>query len=243
MGTPNPTAGRRPGSLDLEEALSCLFWAVAGFFQQGLVAGWLRSVGGVPVWLGLVAGQVVFQGFVVASFLRVHRGRGRGWTTAFLDPARTPGKEFGIGVLAGLAFLPAAYGLQAVASLFFQSLGLEVPAQNSVEILRQAGASGRFWLYLTAGVGAPIAEEILFRGVLFRTVRDRGFPTLALLGTAVLFGVIHFNLGALVPLTAFGLLLALLTDRTGGLLAPIAAHMTFNAAPFVLLQLGVDFGK
>lgn len=238
-----PSSGRGPGFLELEEALSCVFWAVAGFFQQGLVSGWLRSMNGVPVWLGLVVGQVVFQTFVIASYLRVHRGRARDLATNLCGADRAPGKQFGIGILAGLAFLPAAYGLQALTSLFFQSLGIEVPVQNSVEILRQAGVSGRFWLYLTAGVGAPIAEEILFRGVLFRAIRDRGFPMLALIGTAVVFGGIHFNLGALVPLSAFGLLLALLTDRTGGLVAPIAAHMTFNAAPFLFLLLGVEFGK
>jgi len=92
-------------------------------------------------------------------------------------------------------------------------------------------------------VPAQSSVEILFRGVLFRAAWDRGCPTLALIGTAMVFEAVHFNLGAPVPLSAFGLILALLTDRTGGLVARIAAHMSFGAAPFLFLLLGVDLGK
>jgi membrane protease YdiL (CAAX protease family) len=50
-----------------------------------------------------------------------------------------------------------------------------------------------------------------------------------------LFGVIHFNLSSLVPLTVLALILIWLYEYTGNLLAPIAAHCVFNGANFVAL--------
>ena len=237
-----PTDGRLHVGWEWPEVLGFLPWAGAGFLQQGLVAGWLKA-SGFPSWFGLVCGQTVFLVFVLFGFVRLSRAHGRGFAEVL--GCRNPvwPRHVGAGLLAGLAFLPAAYGLQALVSGLFRMLGFEVPIQNAVELLIAAGPTGRLGIYLAAGIGAPVAEEILFRGVIFATIRDSGWPRVALLGSAILFGAVHFNLGALVPLTGFGMLLALVYDRTGSLLAPIAAHMVFNAAPFVMLLLGVEFAK
>jgi membrane protease YdiL (CAAX protease family) len=222
--------------------LGFLAWAGAGFLQQGLVAGWLKATG-FPSWFGMVCGQLVFLVFVLFGFVRLSRAHGLGFAEVL--GCRNPlwPRHLGVGLLAGLAFLPAAYGLQALVSGLFRMLGFDVPIQNAVELLLSAGRAGRAGIYVAAGIGAPVAEEILFRGVVFAAIRDAGWPRLALMGSALLFGAVHFNLGALVPLTGFGMLLALVYDRTGSLLAPIAAHMVFNAAPFVMLLLGVEFAK
>ena len=62
-----------------------------------------------------------------------------------------------------------------------------------------------------------------------------GFPRLALWGTALFFAVSHANLMAFLPLTFFGLVLALLYEATDNLLAPITVHALFNAINLVLL--------
>jgi membrane protease YdiL (CAAX protease family) len=239
-GTSNEPWTRR--GWDAPEVLGFLAWAGAGFLQQGLVAGWLKSTG-FPAWIALVCGQSVFLLFVLLGFVRLTHAHGL--RTADALGCRNPlwPRHVGAGLLAGLAFLPAAYGLQALVSGVLRALGYKVPIQNAVELLLAAGPAGRAGIYVAAGIGAPVAEEILFRGVIFATVRDSGWPRLALAGSALLFGAVHFNLGSLVPLTGFGMLLALVYDRTGSLLAPIAAHMVFNAAPFVMLLLGVEFAK
>src|SRR5206468_705414 len=79
---------------------------------------------------------------------------------------------------------------------------------------------------------APVAEELLFRGILYPAVKQAGFPRLALWGTSLLFAAIHVNLMTFVPLLLFALLLAQLYERTGNLLAPLAAHVMFNALNF-----------
>ena len=76
----------------------------------------------------------------------------------------------------------------------------------------------------------PPAEESFFRGILYPWIKRAGFPRLALWGTALAFAATHSNLMSFIPLAAFALALTLLYERTGNLLAPIAAHAFFNAA-------------
>lgn len=224
-----------------EEVVRLFLWVmvafvVAGLAQRGFVS---KETGG---WAGLVAGQGVFDILVLASvhwFLRAHK---MSWTIGFGIQSRPVGRVLGIGFLAGMAFLPAAYGLQWLVTSLLSGYGIELPPQRSVEILIKAGPAGRVFLYGAAAIGAPIVEEVLFRGVLFAALRNAGWPRTALVGSALLFGVIHLNLGDALPLVAFGLLLALLYEQTGSLLAPIAAHIAFNTAPFVMLVVGVEFG-
>ena len=94
--------------------------------------------------------------------------------------------------------------------------------------------TGERWLLAVVAIGgAALAEEILFRGVLYQSVRDAGFRRAALWGTAILFGAIHANAAAFVPLTLFGALLAWLYERTGTLTAGMAAHAAFNLIGFL----------
>lgn len=106
--------------------------------------------------------------------------------------------------------------------------------------LRLAHASGDRTLCRGAG---PVAEEALFRGILFPALRDAGWPRAAYLVASVGFGLIHANRAAFLPLSLLGGFLAWLYVRTGNLLAPVAAHVVFNLTPFVLLAAGVDFSS
>ncbi len=71
----------------------------------------------------------------------------------------------------------------------------------------------------------PIAEEILFRGILFRRLLRRWPPLLAALGSSLLFGAAHFDL---VGSTLMGLALVALYVQTRSLWAPVAAHAINN---------------
>jgi membrane protease YdiL (CAAX protease family) len=92
------------------------------------------------------------------------------------------------------------------------------------------------YLGVFAVVIAPVAEEFIFRGMLFPFVKQLGWPKLAWFGVSFLFALIHLNAPTLVPLFVFALALTWLYDRTDNLLAPITAHALFNAANLVLLH-------
>ena len=86
---------------------------------------------------------------------------------------------------------------------------------------------------LVTAVAAPICEEVVFRGMLFRLLRHR-FPLwAAVLASAVAFGLAHANPAispALLPTFMYmGIVLALVYVRTGWLTNTILLHSANNA--------------
>ena len=95
-------------------------------------------------------------------------------------------------------------------------------------------------MVLTYGtIIAPISEEVLFRGVIHRWLSRRLGRIEGVVLSGVLFGLIHASVLAFVPIALFGMLLALVLERTGSLSSCIALHAIFNAGQFALMALGV----
>ena len=88
---------------------------------------------------------------------------------------------------------------------------------------------------------APVAEELIFRGVLYPTFKQNGYPRLAIWATATLFAATHVNLMAFIPLTFLALVLTALYERTENLIAPIVTHSLFNAVNFYLIVAPADW--
>src|SRR5256885_13422519 len=102
---------------------------------------------------------------------------------------------------------------------------VEAVPHQSVRMLQTGISLGpEIFLALLAIAIAPVTEELLFRGILYPFIKQRGYPNLALWGTAVLFGALHLNLTTFAPLTFLGVGLAWLYDTTDNLAAPILAH-------------------
>jgi membrane protease YdiL (CAAX protease family) len=129
---------------------------------------------------------------------------------------------------------------------------LEEPACKLAE--KADGSSlGIVLLFLITVIGAPIVEELFFRGFVQRAAVaafTRNLPlddaeaaraarlvgaVFGLLLTAVLFGLIHFQVLQAPALVAFGLVLGVLAHRSGRLGSSIIAHMAFNATTVVTL--------
>jgi membrane protease YdiL (CAAX protease family) len=88
---------------------------------------------------------------------------------------------------------------------------------------------------LCALIGAPIAEELAFRGLAFaslaRWAHKRGLPAVpwAVVGSSLLFALIHLEPVRFPLLLTIGLVLAWVRVRTGRLGAPIVAHLVNNS--------------
>ena len=143
-------------------------------------------------------------------------------------------------LLTTIACLVSAQILGRFSGLLIESITGEEPViQAAVDLLKNSTSWGR--LLSLGGVTvilAPVAEEILFRGILYSSILQFQGRTIAIVGNSVLFGLIHSNLLTLVPLIVMAVMLTLLYDRTRNLLAPIAAHSLFNLANFLMLMLG-----
>ena len=111
--------------------------------------------------------------------------------------------------------------------------------------LYQGGVLANGVLILAAVIIAPVAEELLFRGLLQQSMfYHYGSMIPALVVPTVVFALTHFGylfyIPALVELVALGLLLAWLVLKTGNLLIPILVHALFNLSAFSGLLMGGD---
>jgi membrane protease YdiL (CAAX protease family) len=133
--------------------------------------------------------------------------------------------------------LPLMLGLKYVSELLLHKIGWPLEDQRAIEIF---SASKSVWLraYLVffAVLIAPMAEEFVFRGLLFSAAKRIGWPKCAWIVTSLLFAAIHNNAPIFVPLFVFALALTWLYEKTDGLLAPMVAHSLFNATNLVILM-------
>ncbi len=197
-------------SAESSDDLSLGWLAVA---QLGLWAG----LGGVPLVVARLKGNGV-----VADF---------GFRAKVVDPL------IGLGVGVGTQFIlvPALY--IPIFWLFdVTSSDLEEPARGLTD--RATDPLGVVLLVLIVGIGAPIIEELFYRGLLLRALERRFGEVWAIAGSAILFGASHFQLLQLPALTLLGALLAVLVFRTGRFGPAIAPHMVFNllTVPFLALS-------
>jgi membrane protease YdiL (CAAX protease family) len=161
------------------------------------------------------------------------------WREAFGFSTSGAGRALLWGVLTAIIFIPVGFILQSLSFKILPWLHVEVSGQETaVETLQNAVTWGtRAYLVLFAVVIAPVAEETLFRGILYPALRQNGFPRLALWGTSAAFAAVHLTPTVFLPLLVFGLALALLYEKTDNLLAPIAAHGFFNAVNVAIFYL------
>lgn len=74
----------------------------------------------------------------------------------------------------------------------------------------------------------PLAEELVYRGFVYRRLRENSSETKAALWSALLFGLLHFNFVQCVYAFVLGILLAHIVYKTGSLFTAAVAHMAAN---------------
>ncbi len=87
---------------------------------------------------------------------------------------------------------------------------------------------------------APLYEELLFRAGLYRFCRQRLGRNWALLLSGCLFGAMHQNLASFLPLSIFGVVLALAYEATGSIRVAVIAHSLFNLNTVLIVLSGLQ---
>ena len=147
--------------------------------------------------------------------------------------------DVGWGFLAGFAGLVLA----GIAALITRLFSPEVTSNAAEAADQLQSGEGRLWTFLFAAmvmVGAPIVEELFFRGFFFAALRKRGVSTLlTVLITGVLFAGIHFEPLRFFVLLPTGLLLGWVRARTGSTGSAMFAHGVVNAPGAIVLLTGL----
>ena len=206
---------------------------VAGLFADGSVAQMAANITVLPVAI-LVSIIVWFQ-----VNHRVYRSPI--WLAdTFGFNRNNTGRCLMLGLVTGLGLVLISMVLALLTSQLIQSLGDQAEPQKLVTLIAEESAKKEniptlIFFVVMAVVVAPIAEEILFRGILYPAIKQIGYPRLAAIGTALLFALFHVNLLTFASLTVVALGLIALYEFTDNLLAPITAHAVFNASNLIML--------
>ena len=127
----------------------------------------------------------------------------------------------------------------------YQLLLGEVPIQPELVLFLNAmnsGPAGILVVFLAGAVGAPVLEEILFRGQLQGAIQNKfgsnpKAPIYAIVITSAVFSLIHFQPLAIPPLFLAGVVFGWMRWKSGTLVLPILAHVLMNTASLTILLM------
>lgn len=91
----------------------------------------------------------------------------------------------------------------------------------------------------TFGIAIPVAEEFMFRGVLYQRYREsRGFYYSAV-WSALFFSITHTNTVQMIYTFLLGILLCYIYEKFGSLKAPVTLHIVLNLGSLVFTEAGI----
>ncbi|MSO15308.1 MAG: CPBP family intramembrane metalloprotease [Ilumatobacteraceae bacterium] len=124
-----------------------------------------------------------------------------------------------------------------LARLFPDAFSFDEVSQRASDLVDVARGGWVVLLGLVVIVGAPIVEEIVYRGVVQPGLVASWGRTGGLMATAVLFAAIHMRPVEFPGLLAFALVLGWARHSTGTIGRSIVIHMAFNATGLALVVL------
>ena len=122
-------------------------------------------------------------------------------------------------------------------SFLYEQLGIEMD-ENTQQIITSMMKEP--WGYVAVGILAPLAEEVVFRGAILRTllgIMSKKNHWVAIIISAALFGLAHFNAAQFINALLMGLLLGWMYYRTGSLVPGILLHWVNNTMAYVLTNI------
>ncbi len=213
--------------------------AVVGIGLRVLGLGDAREmIRDYPVVASAVAGAAIYGTFLLVTYFRVVRRTAAGWSgLGFRSPPLLP-----------MVLSPLLVLGQLIAAGLTQQIVISIIGEfENPQIEAISGGQGFTWLnfvlmLILVGVIAPVVEEVLFRGLLYRWLRFRLPLILAVLFSAAIFSAAHVILPLMPVLFVIGVLLALAYEFSGSLWLPILLHAMQNslAVSLIFFALAAD---
>jgi membrane protease YdiL (CAAX protease family) len=162
-----------------------------------------------------------------------------GWKASdYLAMNWPPRQEIGVAFISLVVLLPLLDGMAYL-------VGQPIIPPFMTDIYRNAQSTGTLpLLWLAIVVAAPIAEEIIFRGFIFRGwVRPSQRPMIGILMVTSLFAVIHlqYNWFGIFQVFLIGLLLTWTRWRSGSTLLPMLLHFIANFYAMLQVIVFIDW--
>ncbi len=172
--------------------------------------------------------QLIAYTFGLFLLLRVHGPHSP--IADFIAARKTHLAFYPLALTLGVAVaVPAAWLLGAIE----QRWPPPQPDHGFVALFQLASRPEQLIIAFGVVLAGPLLEEVLFRGAIFRPLREANAPWKTVLFTAGLFALVHIDPRRMVPIFILGLMLGYLRAASGSLIPPVLLHMGFNAVPFL----------
>ncbi len=220
-------------------ALAITLFAGAGFAAlrgtSGSTDPGSTDLGSIDIW-GLTASALFQNASIIGFLVVVSQVKGVGSLL----------RDFGLRLLikdwwwlpvGAVISVGSAFLLKPI--LYFMG---KPPTQAVVTIIDNSHGIGALAAAFSVIFAAPIAEELLFRGLVLRSLQRRYRPAVAIVITSVVFAAVHPLLDpkailAVVPLLMLSVVSGIQAARSGNLSRSIWLHMGFNAISALVLLL------
>ncbi len=223
-----------PAPLRLAAAAWAIAWVVGGLVLGGIaLAAMGADFDALTIPQITVSAVVAWAVFVVALYVVSDRAGTRDLLADYQVTFRPADLlAVPVGVVGQLALMPALYWpLQQIWSDTFSDERLE---ERAVDLVDRATGNNAVLLVLVVVIGAPLFEELVYRGLLQRSLVGAVGRAAGLLAAAAWFSLIHLAPVEYPGLFVAGLLFGgamLLTDRLG---PALVTHAALNATGLVL---------
>jgi membrane protease YdiL (CAAX protease family) len=217
-------------------------WATIGWGAAGIGALYLTYL--LPIMLSAITGSRVAMptlylpvdhmmvAAVVMAALWFNRRPLRQYLAISALRLGGVGRSIGIGLAAYVVFVILLGVLEVLRSSGVEVAPTPAPAPTKIVIdTAMIMSLAAYWFVLV--VAAPIAEEMLFRGLLYRGLEAKVGAIATIMITSILFGMVHylgFGWPRAVATGCLGLLFGVIRWRTGNTTAAMATHATINFA-------------
>ena len=196
-----------------------LFALAGGESSASTTTVTIHLASAIGLWIGFIGGPIAATRWFGSRSLRDDFG------------LTMKGRDVPVGLLAGALTQLVLVPIVSWPVEQLWSIDVDEPTRQ----LLDNTMGSRVVLYLVIVVGAPIAEELFFRGLLLRSLARRFDDTAAIAVSALVFSLSHFKPAQIPGLFVVGTVFAVLTRRTGRLGPAIVAHMAFNATALLLV--------
>jgi membrane protease YdiL (CAAX protease family) len=204
--------------------------AVAGTIAAGLRG---RGTGLDPDGLDLAIGLFAQNGAILVGLAIVSRTKG----------LATLGKDFGLVVrprdwpwlVVGVFLQLVAFGMV----LLLEQISSNLPEQQAANTVQHSQGPEIVLVVLGVAFLAPVVEELLFRGLLLRSLLRRLGPVASVVISSVVFAVVHLldpsTASLMAPLLLLGVISGIRAVRSGDLSQSILLHVGFNLVSAIVL--------
>lgn len=194
----------------------------------------------LAVWTSILLGALEGVALLGAVYFLGLRRKNLPWSAVGLRPAS--GAWWMIAGFLSLLAIPLT-GLIALGVQLLLDLPLENP---QLEFIAPTGFSwtGMIGMFIMGGLVAPLAEEVFFRGLLYRWLRGRWGIWIGVIVSSLIFGLLHGEISIVVATAFLGAIMALVYEYSGSLWMPLMIHAVNNGVKILLLyvMLAIDPG-